>query len=263
MVPDPGNAPWLSIVTVVKDDPLGFVRTAESIAGQNLTGVEWVVIDGSANAAVIPGILAQQAPLTATYSWHQPQGVYPAMNAGLEKASGAYAYFANAGDTFYDNSSVTDIHDVVSRDSPVWLFGQTAFVSSSGVAVTPPPLDYAREKELSFSRGRFPPHQGTVASREALMSFGGFDTKYRVSADYAAFLRLSLLADPAMTPQTIATFHAGGLSSTAWRESVRDMHRARMEILRPTGVRAVRERLETASQITRMRLARLIGRVRD
>jgi hypothetical protein len=262
-MPDAPTGPWLSIITVVKDDPEGFVRTTASIAGQDLAGVEWVVIDGSANAAVIPGILAQQAPLNATYSWHQPQGVYPAMNAGLEKASGAYVFFANAGDTFYDDSSVTEIHDVVSRDSPVWLFGQTAFVSSSGVTVTPPPFDYAKEKALNFSRGRFPPHQGTVASRPALLSFGGFDTKYRVSADYAAFLRLSLLADPAMTTGTIATFHAGGLSSKSWRESVRDMHRARLEILRPTGVRALRERLETASQITRMTLARLIGRVKD
>ena len=57
-MPDAPTGPWLSIITVVKDDPQGFARTAESIAGQNVTGVEWVVIDGSANAAVIPGILA-------------------------------------------------------------------------------------------------------------------------------------------------------------------------------------------------------------
>ena len=262
-MPDAPTGPWLSIITVVKDDPEGFARTTESIAGQNLKGVEWVVIDGSGNAALIPGILAHQAPLNATYAWHEPRGVYSAMNTGLAQASGTYAYFANAGDTFYDSDSVSVIHDVISRDSPVWMFGQACFVDGSGSRVTPPPLDYAREKELSFSRGRFPPHQGTVASREALLSFGGFDSTFRVSADYAAFLRLSLLADPAMTTRTIATFHNGGLSSTAWRESVRDMHRARLEILRPTGLRALRERLETASQITRMRLARLIGRVRD
>ena len=46
-MPDAPTGPWLSIITVVKDDPEGFARTAESIAGQNLKGVEWVVIDGS------------------------------------------------------------------------------------------------------------------------------------------------------------------------------------------------------------------------
>ena len=47
---------WLSIVTVVKDDSEGFSRTARSLHGQNLDGVEWIVIDSSVDPSKIPAL---------------------------------------------------------------------------------------------------------------------------------------------------------------------------------------------------------------
>jgi hypothetical protein len=39
--------PWLSVITVVKDDAEGFARTAASLSQQNLEGVEYIVVDSS------------------------------------------------------------------------------------------------------------------------------------------------------------------------------------------------------------------------
>jgi GT2 family glycosyltransferase len=252
--------PWLTIVTVVKDDPEGFARTTESIAEQDHASVEWLVVDGSGDPHQVPDFLAASTATVARYEWQTPAGVYAAMNAGLDHASGAYIHFLNAGDTYFSSSSVSAFRSLVERD-PTWLFGQVCFVSADGRRTTPPPFDYQAEKAGCFSRGRFPPHQGTVVRTSALRAVGGFDTSYRIVADYAALLRLAQESDPVITTSTIATFFEGGVSSTHWRESLKEFHRARREILRPTGAAAARERLATAVQFTKMQSARLLGRV--
>ena len=42
------QAPWLSVITVVKDDNAGLLATLASLKSQNLDGVEHVVVDSSA-----------------------------------------------------------------------------------------------------------------------------------------------------------------------------------------------------------------------
>ena len=261
-MPEPESGdPWLTVVTVVKDDPVGFERTAASLAGQALAGVEWVVVDGSGDAEGIPRLIGGAPGPAARYEWCPPAGVYAAMNTGLARVTGTYVLFLNAGDALHDDAALATIREVVDRDRPVWLYGQVCFVSPDGRETIPPPFDYAAERSVGFSRGRFPPHQGTVVSTRALRDIGGFDTSYRIVADYAALLRLSMLADPSTTDAVLATFVEGGISSTSWRASIGEFHRARREILRPSGVAALRERTETTLQFARIGVARLAKRL--
>ena len=97
---------------------------------------------------------------------------------------------------------------------------------------------------------------------DALKELGGFDTSFLIVADYVAFLRLSLLADPVTTPVVIAEFAEGGASSVQWRESIEEFHLARVDVLQPHGTAAWKEQFHTTSQYIRMGAARLLGRVR-
>ncbi|MFM8154859.1 MAG: glycosyltransferase [Actinomycetes bacterium] len=236
---------WLSIVTVVKDDPDGFIRTLNSIRTQELLGVELCVIDSSRDSSVIESAIANAAGLVHSYSWTAPAGIYPAMNAGIAEASGEFVYFLNAGDVLASSDVLARLRVAIETNSPSWLFGPVDIVSADGSAVTTPPWDYAAEKRALFGRGHFPPHQGTLARRELLSSIGGFDTSYRIAADYAAFLELSKVSDPLVVDFVIAKFEEGGVSSVKWQESFREFHRARREILRPTGTAALREQVDT------------------
>lgn len=251
MTPD---EPWLSVITVVKDDPEGFARTRASLVAQDVTGVEHVVVDSSTDQTRVPDLLAGSSPpgLTTRVTWTPPSGVYPAMNVGLEDAAGRYVYFANAGDSFFSDDVLATVRHVVAEQSPVWMFGEVAILDTHGSTVITSRWDYAEEQALCFSRGRFPAHQATFVKRTTLADMGGFDTSYRIVADYAVFLRLSRHWTPTYLDLVVATFGEGGLSTRRWRESLHEFHRARREVLRPTGVVAVRERLETLRQMIAM-----------
>lgn len=259
----------LSIITVVKDDADGFCRTRDSLARQRpaeqtSAGLEWLVIDSSGDADGngggkgdgVPALLSKNAAPPSTYHWTPPAGVYQAMNVGLDQAKGDYVLFLNAGDELFDSTTVSVIQSYLERDRPLWLFGQVCFVSENGNRVTPPPMDYPRERDASFSRGRFPPHQGTIVKRQALIDSGGFDTSYRIAADYATCLRLVQQQDPVIIGETIAVFYEGGLSTNAWRVSMREFHRARRDILRPRGAAAVREWVNTQLGVAKAALYR-------
>lgn len=245
------TSPWLSVITVVRDDVEGFRRTLASLSAQDLEGVEFVVIDGSSDPAGIPQALGS---VHARYQWVAPSGIYPAMNAGLEAASGEFIYFANAGDTFASDLVLARVRPLLAGQS--WGFGPVEIVEQSGRTVVTPRWDYSRERAALFSRGHFPAHQGTFVRRELLLAVGGFDTSYAIAADYAMALKLSTIAEPVEIDVVIAQFHEGGTSTQRWQESFREFHRARREILAPTGLDAARERWHTGTHFGAVWLGR-------
>jgi len=239
------HSPWLSIITVVKDAPDDFVSTLSSVRAQDTAGVEFIVVDSSSDPGALPALLRDVTDIPHRYRWLDPTGVYPAMNAGLEMATGEYAYFLNAGDILLAPTSLSEVKSIIESRRPQWLFADVEMTDAKGGVLVTPDWDYDAEQRAGFSRGHFPCHQGTFVRAAELRSLGGFNTDYRIVADYEMFLRLSQRARPARLKQPVARFQPGGLSSQHWREASAEFHQARRAVLRPTGSRAARELWET------------------
>lgn len=243
------GVPLLSVVTVVKDAAGALASTAASLASQDTGGVEYLVVDSSSSTDPVHSALDG---VPHRYTWTAPRGIYRAMNVGLEQAQGHFVYFLNAGDTFHDPTVLGQVLTRLGEADPLWAFGEVEIVERDGRRTISPRWDYRKERDRAFSRGHFPPHQGTFARRRALLDAGGFDTTYAIAADYAMALRLSLQADPVYLDLVVATFAEGGASTQNWRASIREFHRARRTILGPTGWPAVREWVDTGTQFVAM-----------
>lgn len=246
----------LTVVTIVKDDLDGFTRTEQSVSAQINQDFEWLIVDGS--ELPIEGVTAPNARCV----WSEPRGIYPAMNTALKIARGEFILYLNAGDTFATHQAVDQILGCIHDHRPIWLYGQASFESPDGALHTPPPFDYATEKRHYFSRGRFPPHQATIAQSRVLKDLGGFDESYKIVADYKIFLTLSTLADPVEMNHEIARFFQGGLSSVLWQDSLMEFRRARHEVFNLRGFSRVRETIESFLLFEKMKLARTLRRVK-
>ena len=239
--------PWLSVITVVKDDPSGYERSLRSLLEQDLVGVEFVVIDSSSTPVALPegqSVLGFSTKL----QWMPPAGIYAAMNEGLAAASGEFVYFLNAGDEFAGIQVLLQVKQLLAGSAAVWAFGPVVIEMADGMRVITPKWDYERERALGFSRGHFPSHQGTFVRRKELERIGGFDLEFDIAADYATCLKLSLVAAPIELPVSIAVFREGGISTRNWQSSFRQFHQARLEILHPTGTDALVQRLYAVRQ---------------
>ena len=242
--------PTLTIVTVVRDDDTGLEQTRASLAAnlgeftsEDLTELQWVVIDSSD-----PPLSAPELHLiTQSSFWQPPEGIYEAMNMGLDEAHGSWVYFLNAGDTLSDAKALKTLLTGLHTTSAPWGFARVVFRNARGQVLEEPPWDYQSHRDRLFASGRFPPHQGTIVSTDLLRSLGGFDVTYRVVADYHAAIRLSTIADPEIWTWPLAEFEQGGSSSTNWQQAHREMHRARKEVFQPTGLRAIVEAWRTTT----------------
>lgn len=227
---------------MVKDDLPGLTRTLDSVQGQELEGVEVVIIDSSEDHSEFE-VIAQSSSASPTYFWSQPQGIYPAMNLGLAKAHGDHVYFLNAGDVFFRNSVLSSARPLIRNSN--WAIGPVEIIEANGHRVFTPAWNYEREKQSHFSRGLFPAHQGTFVRRELALQMSGFDTQFGVAADYAMALVLSQVSNPVQLPFVIASFYEGGTSTQQWSQAVAEFHRARTSVFKLQGRARVLEGFNT------------------
>ena len=238
----------LAVVTVVRNDDEGLRRTLASLALQTVAPDEVLVLDGSDDPGLARASVREFPSLPITLEWREPRGVYPAMNEALTLVDSAYVYFLNAGDDLAGPQALADVMAVLRDEQPLWVVARVVFLQPDGRAVAEPPWSYAEERRRLFARGRFPAHQGVIASTAALRELGGFDTSYRVAADYALILRLARRADPVVLPSPIARFRVGGLSTTHWRIGLEEFHRARLAAFAPTGRARALEQADTVQR---------------
>ena len=244
--------PWLTVVTVVKDDPSGLELSMSSLTDQDLNDVEFIVIDSSSDAqeviACIEGASVQDKCRDLRIERTPAKGIYPAMNHGLALARGRFIYFLNAGDEFADPATLATLKNSVSHHTVSWLFGRTQIIGTDGNTTTTPAWNYHQERGSGFSRGHFPSHQSTLMSTDLLRSIGGFDANYRVVSDYDAFLQASQIGDPQELDICVGRFHEGGASTRHWARAEWEFHAARRSRLPLTGRAALRERAGTLRQ---------------
>ncbi len=252
--------PWLTVVTVVKDDLPGFLATATSVAAQELSGVEYLIVDSSSDRESIPNALTstELAVLAerTTYTWERPAGIYAAMNSALSRAHGRYMLFLNAGDCLVNGGALARARESLMAAGAVWGYADVEIAETSGHVVRTPPWDFEAERSHSFARGHFPCHQGTFVSTQALRDLGGFDTRFTIGADYAAFLSLAKMSKPVTLNFVLARFAEGGASTSQWRRSVIEFHRARRGILNPRGSASLLEYFHTVNHFIKLGIYR-------
>jgi len=227
----------VSIITVSFNDLAGLKETRASVLRQVSSGdIEHIVIDGGTGPAV-EAFLASQADLT--WRSEPDQGIYDAMNKGLELATGDVYWFMNSGDTFASSDSI----DVVLRtiDSPreSWGYGFSRFFDENG--------------DFRWLHGHVPfrffflatgfmtlPHQASFFGADLVQKVGRYSLDFPISADQLFMIQCARLTSPIVIPEMLCNFDMTGVSSRLGvHQHFKDMRKA----LRVTGVKITRYRI--------------------
>jgi glycosyltransferase involved in cell wall biosynthesis len=220
--------PWLSIVTVVRNDSDALRRTVDSVSGQSLRGVEYLVLDGASTDGTAELAIRLGAEHAWMRVWSQPDaGIYDAMNTAIQRAAGRWVHFLNAGDTFVGPEEVEWLATALGRESSPWLRTPVRFVDRDGAPTRP--LRPAGLDEAAFLHGRQDVfHQGSFMTRDLLIGLGGFDTGFLIAADFDLMVRAIRSGyRPVTNEHVVVHVDASGVSSQRWRESLIEVHRIR------------------------------------
>ena len=125
------QSPLLSVITVVKNDAERLLRTIKSVAAYKGQLTEYIVVDGGSVDRTID-LISQNMRLIDVFVSEPDDGIYDAMNKGIDLASGKYLIFINAGDELL--MSLDKIVSSLSEDVVIG-YGKVKVVSIDGAFV--------------------------------------------------------------------------------------------------------------------------------
>ena len=197
--------PKISIVTVVLNDSERFHHTASNIAELSYENIEYIVIDGGSSDETLNVIDGFKDGIDVYLSEHD-EGLYHAMNKGIELATGEWIIFMNAGDKFENNNVLNTIFkagsyedfDILYSDVKVSYTGFQTYQSSGDMTEIEKGMQFCHQSaliKLTYHKRRHYNIQNKMCA--------DFEFFYNAANQNVSFLKLN---------QTIANVTSLGIS---------------------------------------------------
>jgi len=178
--------PLLSIITVVRNCEETIEETILSIINQNYQNIEYIIIDGMSTDNTLDIIKKYEKHITYWVS-EPDKGIYDAMNKGIQLATGDWINFMNAGDYFFNNTTISLVVSEIIKQNFDIIYGNFIALDNS----TNTKLLIAARSIHSIVKGSVFSHQSCFIKSD-ILKINNFDLKYKIAADYNQILLLYL-----------------------------------------------------------------------
>lgn len=229
----------ISVVTACWNCEATIDDCLRSVATQTWADREHVVIDGASRDGTLARLQAHAGQLGVLVS-EPDRGIYDALNKGIQRASGDVVGFLHADDLYAGPEVLARVAAAFADPSVGAVYGDLQYVRRDDVGHV---VRHWRSGPFSRRRmawGWMPPHPTLYVRRDWYGRIGGFDSRYRIAADYFSVLQLFSQAglNPVYLPQVLVKMRMGGTSNRSlaniWRKSREDL-----DALRRSGVGGV------------------------
>ncbi|EKJ88789.1 glycosyltransferase involved in cell wall biosynthesis [Leptospira meyeri] len=198
--------PIVSIITVVRNAEDTILRTIKSALSQKNVNFEVIVWDGLSTDRTVEQLESVKDQIRF-YSG-KDSGVYDAMNQSLPLAKGDWILFLNADDYFLDEYALEKLASRALDDKCDYVCGFASMLFG---------LKVWRPKTLTdfdFFVGNPSNHQAYLCKKSVYLKLGGFDLRYRYSADVDFMFRVikeGYLGQ--IVKESVVHYSLGGLST--------------------------------------------------
>jgi glycosyltransferase len=204
----------ISVITVSFNAAATLGDTLVSAANQTYPELEHILIDGGSQDETREVVQLHGKHL-AKFISESDDGLYDAMNKGLHQASGDVIGFLHADDLFAHNDVIKKIASAFDDPKVEAIYGDLIYVKQTN---TNDVVRYWKSGDFSFNKlssGWMPPHPTFYVRRSVYEKIGGFDTKYRISADYDSIVRFLFVEkiNIKYLPEILVVMRLGGISN--------------------------------------------------
>lgn len=228
-----------TIITCTYNAEKVLQRTLDSVMKQTYCNIEHLVIDGVSKDKTLAMVKAYQHKNEVGESAHDiilysepDKGLYDAMNKGIDRATGDYLIFLNAGDVFPSADTLEFVEGCVGEGEqlPGVLYGDTDIVNMDGRFLRHRRL--APPKRLtwrSFMWGMLVCHQSFYARTDIARDIH-YNLDYRYSADVDWCIRIMKESKKRKLSlrnvnAVVTNFLDGGMTTQNHRASLRERFR--------------------------------------
>jgi glycosyltransferase involved in cell wall biosynthesis len=211
----------------------------DSVARQTYPHIEHIVVDGASTDRTVEIARALLIP-NGTLISEPDDGIYDALNKGVSLAGGDVIGFLHADDFFADDDAIAKVARVFNESRVDAVYGDLDYVAAADSRRI---VRRWRGGEFSPRRlrwGWMPPHPTLYARRAVYEAIGGFDTRYRIAADYLSILQMFTMSGfrSFYLPEVLIKMRTGGASNRSLRNILIKM-REDLRALRATSAGAL------------------------
>ncbi|MFC2097906.1 glycosyltransferase family 2 protein [Bacteroidota bacterium] len=201
--------PVVSIITVVYNSEKLIEKTINNIISQTYKNIEYIIIDGASKDKTLD-IIRKYEKQIAYWISEPDNGLYDAMNKGLNSATGDYVWFINSGDLIFDKDTLKNVFENEKSFADIY-YGETMNVDDNykkiGLRRLKAPENLTWK---SFRNGMMVCHQSIIINRKIT---DNYDLQYKRSADYDWVLKALRKTDKIKnTKQILSRYMEGGVS---------------------------------------------------
>lgn len=207
----------ISVITVCRNNEIGLKKTIESVINQNYGDLEFIIIDGDSKDGTSSLITEYQKRFPIIFVSEPDEGIYDAMNKGINLASGEWINFMNAGDTFYNNNSISQAVSFLNDEFDI-IYGNTEIIYKDFKTIKDEP---GPDK---LWMGRIP-HQSSFI-KSSIMRKYGYNKDNKIVADLEFFMSAYYNGGKIKKiNQTISSFAKDGITEKMGKQVIIDAYR--------------------------------------
>ena len=217
----------ISVITVCYNAASTLKDAVDSVLGQVPDAeapfdLEYIVVDGASTDGTLD-LLAPYRERIATLISEPDQGLYDAMNKGVQAATGDVVAILNADDVYASTDVLASVAATFRDSGAEAVYGDLHYVAADDLSKVTRRWNAGTYRPGAFRRGWMPPHPALFVRRACYHRWGHFTLALRSAADYELMLRF--IHRHGMTlaylPQTLVLMRAGGVSNASLKHRIR------------------------------------------
>jgi glycosyltransferase involved in cell wall biosynthesis len=199
----------LSIITINYNNASGLKKTIDSVVQQSFKDIEYIVIDGGSSDES-KSIIEQNTNAINFWVSEKDNGIYDAMNKGIQHASGEYILFLNSGDCLYNENVLKTAIPYFKSKKAIYYGNLILETNKDKVEHFAP-----HQINLDFLLNSTFWHPCTFIQSQLFKQFGHYNTDFKICGDYEFFIRCLIHPniETEYLNQFITLFDGNGISN--------------------------------------------------
>ncbi len=247
----------LSIITINFNNVSGLAETMNSVLCQAHDEFEYIVVDGASSDGSVEVIRQYSESFGSRLKWvsEPDDGIYCAMNKGINMASGKYVQFLNSGDRLIANDVTERMMEALKENGyPSILYGNMFKDMPDGSLLKDRSFAGQDITFLGFFTGTLN-HSSAYIRRDLFNKYGLYDESLRIVSDWKWYMQAIIFGEekPVYTDMDVTLFDMTGISETNKDLDKEERRRVLTELLPKTILRDYEEWAFTIGQVKRLK----------
>jgi glycosyltransferase len=204
----------VSIITVCYNSASTIEATIRSVVSQDYQNIEYIIIDGSSTDSTLSIVEKYKDSISKVIS-EKDNGIYFAINKGINFATGDIIGILHADDFYTDNLVISKVVEVFQKTGADTLYGDLQYVNRTDISKVTRHWKSGEYQDGLFYKGWMPPHPSFFVQKKCYDKFGTYNTSLRSAADYELMLRLlhKHKCSTVYLPEVLVRMRVGGKSN--------------------------------------------------